>query len=141
MIHFEVILNGPHGAGLELGRLAAGPGPVTIGVMEGALAAATATTEARVHVITGYLKSTVHPESSYTGEQWEGTIEAARHPGIFELARGNMPTKYHPDGGHYFFDPGGPEFEHAVRQAIWDWVTDGEGGPAPAGELGPWSGG
>ena len=141
MIRFEVSLYGPHGAGLELDRLAEGPGSATIMEMEGALAAGTVTTEARAHVITGYLRASVHSDSSFSGEEWEGTIKAAGHPGIFELARGNTPTQNHPEGGHYFFDPGGPEFERAVRQAVWDWVTDGDGGPAPAGSLGPWSGG
>lgn len=141
-IHFEIELYGfPKAAGPELDRLIAGPGLDTLGRMEGALAEGTSATEARVHVITGYLKSTVHSSSDYAADVWEGTIEAARDPGIFELARGNMPTKYHPDGQHYFFDPGGPKFEHDVREAIWDWVTDGDGGPAPIEGLGPWSGG
>lgn len=141
MISFTVGLYGHRGAGFELDRLAEGPSMGTIMAMEGALAAGTSVTEARAHVITGYLKASVHPSSSFTGDTWEGTIEAARHPGIFELARGNMPTQNHPEGGHYFFDPGGPDFERAVRQAVWDWVTDDEGGPAPDGGLGPWSGG
>lgn len=131
----------PHAAGPELDRLVAGPGPAHIGAMEAALAAGTAASITRAHVITGYLKSSIHPDSSFTGDTWEGTIEAARYPGIYELARGNHPTKYHPEGGHYFFDDGGPEFERAVRQAVWDWVTDDDGGPAPSGGLGPWSGG
>lgn len=134
-------LYGPHGAGFELDRLAKGPGTETIMQMESALAAAVTATEVKVHVITGYLKSTVTSDSSFTGDEWSGEVSAARHPGIFELARGDSPTKYHPGGGHYFFDPGGPEFEHAVREAVWDWVTDGDGGPAPNGGLGPWSGG
>jgi hypothetical protein len=141
-IHFSVELYGfPHAAGPELDRLIAGPGAGTIAAMEGALAAGTVATEARAHVITGYLKSSVHASSSFGGDTWEGTIEAARDPGIFELWRGDTPTKYHPSGGHYFFDPGGPEFERAVRYAVWDWVTDGAGGPAPSEGLGPWSGG
>lgn len=141
MITFTVDMYGPHGAGFELDRLAAGPGAATIMAMEGALTAGTTASEARAHVITGFLKSTVHSESSYNGDTWEGTIEAARHPGIFELWRGNTPTEHHPGGGHYFFDPGGPQFERAVREAVWDWVTDGMGGPAPTEGLGPWSGG
>lgn len=140
-IRFEVSLYGPRGVGLELDRLAEGPGAATIMEMESALATGTVTTEARAHVITGYLKASVHSESSFSGDDWEGTIMAAGHPGIFELARGNMPTQNHPEGGHYFFDPGGPDFERAVRQAVWDWVTNSEGGPAPSGSLGPWSGG
>lgn len=138
---FEVNLYGPRGAGFELDRLAEGPGGETILRFESALAAGVSMTEARVHIITGFLKSSVHPESSFDGESWEGSIDASRYPGIYELARGDSPTLNHPEGGHYFFDPGGPYFLHEVREAVWDWVTAGHGGPAPSGHLGPWSGG
>jgi hypothetical protein len=131
----------PHAAGDELGRLAHGPAGPTLLAMEAALAAGYITTEGRVHVITGFLKASGHPSSSFNGTEWEGEIDFARYPGIFELARGNSPTQNHPEGGHYFFDPGGPEFEAGVRQAVWDFVTDGGGGAAPSGDLGPWSGG
>lgn len=142
VIRFDVRMYGfPHAAGPELDRLADGPGPVTLADMEGALAAGTAITIGRAHVITGKLKASVHPESNWTGEIWEGTISAVRYPGIFELWRGDTPTLNHPEGQHYFFDPGGPGFERAVRQAVWGWVTDHTGGPAPSGDLGPWSGG
>lgn len=140
--HISMELYGfPHAAGLELDRLAVGPVGETVLAMEAALMAGYVTTEARVHVITGYLKASGHPSSSFDGEQWEGEIDFARYPGIYELARGNSPTLNHPEGGHYFFDPGGPDFEHAVRQAVWDFITDGRGGEAPPGDLGPWSGG
>jgi len=128
------------GASDELDRLARGPGPATIGRWEGALLMCYAVSEARAHVITGFLKASGHPESSFTAGEWSGQVNFARHPGIFELARDDRPTRHHA-GGHYFFDPGGPEFEREVRQALWDWVTDGKGGPAPAGGLGPYSGG
>lgn len=142
MIGYRVELYGfPHAAGPELDRLAAGPGPETIARFEGALAQGTSATELRAHVITGHLRASVHSDSSFTGEEWTGTISAARYPGIFELARGDTPTQNHPEGGHYFFDPGGPQFEHDVREAIWDWVTGGMGGPAPIEGLGPYSGG
>jgi hypothetical protein len=131
----------PHAAGPELDHLAGGPAGGTVLAMESALAAGFITTEARVHVITGYLKASGHPSSSFDGERWEGEIDFAGHPGIFELARGNEPTLNHPEGGHYFFDPGGPDFERAVRQAVWDFVTNGAGGHAPSGDLHPWSGG
>jgi hypothetical protein len=137
MIRIEVDLNG---AGDELDRLAHGPGGATIGRMEAALLSGFAASEGKVHVITGYLKSTLHPSSSFTGDEWTGEMSAARYPGIYELARGNMPTRYH-DGGHYFFGPGGQDFERGVREAIWDWVTDGHGGPAPSEGLGWKSGG
>lgn len=139
-VRFEVDLYGPHGAGFELDRLMEGPGPETIMRMEAALSAGTVQTEARAHVITGFLKSSVHSESSFDGDTWSGVIDAARYPGIYELARANTPTQNHPEGGHYFFDPGGPYFLHEVRQAVWDWVTSDHGGPAPAGHLGPFSG-
>jgi hypothetical protein len=137
-VYWTVYLDG---AGEELDRLARGPDMRTIAAMEAALLAGYTITEARVHVITGELKASGHPSSHFGGDSWEGTIAYATHPGIFELARADRPTRYHPDGGHYFFDPGGPLFERGVRQAIWDWVTDDKGGPAPSGGLGPYSGG
>ena len=108
MIEIVVDLDG---AGDELDRLARGPGGETVGRMEAALLSGFATTEGRVHVITGYLKSTLHPSSRFSGDTWEGEMSAARYPGIYELARGNRPSKYHPAGGHYFFGPGGQDFE------------------------------
>jgi hypothetical protein len=131
----------PHAAGPELDRLAKGPAGSTVLAMEAAMVAGFVTTEARVHVITGYLRASGHVTSSFDGEQWEGEIDYARYPGIYELARGNAPTKNHPEGGHYFLSPGGPEFERGVRQAVWDFVTGGNGGAAPSGDLGPFSGG
>lgn len=138
MIRFEVDLNG---AGHELDRLAGGPAGATVLRMEAALMAGYSASLAKVHVITGYLKSTLHPSSSFSGDAWEGTISAARYPGIFELARGDRPTRNHPGGGHYFFGPGGQDFEREVRYAIWDWVTDDMGGPAPSEGLSWKSGG
>jgi hypothetical protein len=138
VIRFEVDLDG---AGDELDRLAHGPGGETVGRMDAALLSGFATTEGRVHVISGYLKSTLHPSSEFTGDTWTGEMSAARDPGIFELARGDRPTAHHPGGGHYFFGPGGQDFERGVREAVWDWVTDGKGGPAPSEGLGWKSGG
>lgn len=138
MIEIVVDLNG---AGDELDRLARGPGPETVGKMEGALLSGFATTEGKVHVISGYLKSTLHPSSEFSGDTWTGEMAAARYPGIYELARGNRSSRYHPAGGHYFFGPGGQDFERGVREAIWDWITDGKGGPAPSEGLGWKSGG
>jgi hypothetical protein len=136
IIRYDVELYGPHGAGFELDRLEAGPMGRAVGQMEGALALGYTITEGRVHVITGHLKGSGHPHSEFSGDTWTGTIEYARFPGIFELARGDAPTKYHPyPGRHYFFDPGGHEFEKGVRQAVWDWVTDWDGGDAPSGDL------
>ncbi len=131
----------PRAAGPELTRLEAGPVGIAVAQMEAALAAGFIETETKVHVITGALRASGVPRSNFTGEEWEGEIDYARYPGIFELARGDMPTHFHPDGGHYFLNPGGETFERGVRQAVWNFVTDGEGGEAPSGDLGPYSGG
>jgi hypothetical protein len=130
----------PRGAGYELDRLEKGP---DIFRMEGSLAAHTVAVEARTHVITGYLKGTIHATSSFSGNTWTGTMAGARYPGIYELARGDMPTKYHPaPGRHNFFGPHGPQFQKDIRQAIWDWVTDDFGSVvAPPGELTFFAGG
>lgn len=131
----------PHAAGPELDRLALGPVGETVARFDAALVSGYLTTESRVHVITGKLKTSGHPDSSFDGSTWRGEIDFDRYPGIYELARGNAPTMNHPEGMHYFFDPGGPDFLREVRQAVWDYITDHEGGPAPSEGLGPWSGG
>jgi hypothetical protein len=135
---FAVYLDG---AGDELARLARGPDMRTIAAMEAALLTGYAITEGRVHVITGALKASGHPWSDFDRDVWTGEMDYARNPGIFELARGDAATRYHPyPGRHYLYDPGGHEFEKGVRQAVWDWVTDWKGGEAPSGGL-PWSSG
>jgi hypothetical protein len=137
MIRVEAdIYHPPNGAGFELDRLIKGPSVVK---MEAALMSGFMTTEGRVHVITGHLKASLHPSSEFGGDTWTGTMSAARYPGIYELARGNRPTRYHRDS-HYFFGPGGQDFEREVRQTIWEWVTGGET-PAPSEGLGWKSGG
>jgi hypothetical protein len=129
------------GAGDELDRLARGPDARTISAMEAALMLGYAITEKRVHVITGDLLASGHPSSSFDRFTWSGEIDYDRHPGIFELARGDVATSEHPyPGRHYFFDPGGHEFLAGVRQAFWDWVTDYKGGKAPSAGL-PWKSG
>lgn len=136
--YFAVYLDG---AGDELDRLARGPDARTIAHMEAALLLGYTLAEAKVHVITGALKASGHPQSSFDAGTWSGEIDFARYPGVFELARGDAPTRYHPyPGEHYWFNPGGHEFEKGVRQAFWDWVTDWKGGPAPDGGL-PWKSG
>jgi hypothetical protein len=137
--YFVVYLDG---AGAELDRLARGPDARTIAAMEAALLLGYALTEAKVHVITGALKASGHPASSFDKFTWSGEIDFARDPGIFELARGDAPTRFHPfPGEHYFMNPGGHEFEKGVRQAFWNWVTDYKGGEAPSGGLSWASGG
>ena len=136
--HFEVYLNG---AGEELDRLAKGPDMRTIARFEAALLEGFTITEGRVHVITGQLAGSGHPASHHDETTWEGVINYDRYPGIFELARGDEPTRYHPfPGRHYFFDPGGHVYLSKFRQAFWDWVTDYKGGVAPTGGL-PWKSG
>jgi hypothetical protein len=128
------------GAGDELGRLAKGPGEAVMARIDGALMTGFAMSEAKVHVITGLLKASGHVVTHQSPGNWSGSMEFARYPGVFELARGNTPTAHH-DGGHYFMDEGGPHFLRETRHAIWDWVTDGRGGSAPSLGLGPYSGG
>lgn len=136
--YFVVYLDG---AGDELDRLARGPDARTIAHMEASLMLGYALAEAKVHVITGALKASGHPASSFDRYTWSGEIDFARYPGIFELARGDAPTRYHPyPGEHYFMNPAGHEFEAGVRQAFWNWVTGYKGGKAPDGGL-PWKSG
>jgi hypothetical protein len=136
--YFNVWLDG---AGDELDRLARGPDARTIAAMEAALLTGFTITEHRVHVITGALLASGHPQTHFDKYTWTGEMDYAHDPGIFELARGDAPTRHHPDPGrHYFFDPGGHEFLAGVRQAFWDWVTDYKGGKAPSGGL-PWKSG
>jgi hypothetical protein len=115
----------------ELDRLARGPGagPTTFRLEAIMLGAFTATQE-RVHVITGVLKGSGHPSSAFDGETWTGEIGYVRHPGIFELARGNRPTVNHPEGEHYFLGPA-YDTDEPIRQAILGFL--GLGGEEPAG--------
>jgi len=72
----------------------------------------------KTHVDTGGLRRSGFPATHFDGEEWSGTISFARNPGIFELARGNTPSKAHPEGGHFFFEavePFLPLFENEVK--------------------------
>lgn len=89
----------------EIDRLARGPGPV-VSHFESILMTSFGETQGAVHVLTGHLKASGHPSSTFDGDRWEGTIHYARHPGIFELARHDQPTLNHPEGGHYFLEAG-----------------------------------
>lgn len=107
----------------ELDRLARGPFTV-VSQFEAVLMSSFTATQERVHVMTGQLKASGHPSSSFTGDVWEGVLHYARHPGIFELARGDQPTLNHPEGEHYFFDPAyhtGPEYE----RVFYDFLDGG----------------
>lgn len=62
-----------------------------------------ADTQARVHVLTSKLKLSGQPRTHFDGDEWSGEIEYAENPGIFEIARGDSPSRDHPEGGHDFF--------------------------------------
>jgi hypothetical protein len=111
-------------ASRELDRLTRGADPERF---EGALVAAVGVIGSKVHVITGKLRASGHSDSEFSGGRWQGTVGFARYPGIYELARGDTPTRNHPDGGHFFMNPGGEEFCEQVKQFLLDYVTDGEG--------------
>jgi hypothetical protein len=120
-IHFDVDASGALG---EIDRLAKGP---DTGVFESALLTGFTEASAKVHVITGRLKSSGRPESSYEGGRWEGTIAFARHPGVFELARGDeTPTANHPEGQHFFLNPAGENYLESVKREIDDFVGGGK---------------
>jgi hypothetical protein len=110
-LRFEVDLDGTAD---ELARLQEPP----TRRLEAVLATTFATTEARVHVITGKLLASGRVSSDFNGDVWTGTLEYDRDPGIFELARGPKKTKHHGGTGdsHFFFDP---------VEARWpgDWTT------------------
>lgn len=104
----------------ELDRLSSLPGPETRR-FESILASSFTETQAAVHVITGQLKASGRPSSQSSDGSWTGTISYARHPGIFELARGNTPTMNHPEGGHGFFGPAydtPKEYERAMLECL-----------------------
>lgn len=139
-VYVTVDLYGPRGAGYELDRLEKGPAGDTLDRMEASLASHAVAVEARTHVITGYLKGTIRSYSDFAGAVWEGTIAGARFPGIYELARGDTPTKEHPYPGHHnFFGPHGPAYEKEIRQAVWEFC--GGDGEAPPGDLTFFAGG
>lgn len=93
---------------------------------EKTFAEAFAATKEAVHVDTGFLQASGIPSTHFDGDEWEGEIDYARYPGIFELARGDKPTKFHPEGGHFFFnavEPFIPQLDDdvdSVFRAIFD---------------------
>jgi hypothetical protein len=112
----------------EIDRLAHGPGADgTTFRLEGIMLQNFQQTQGDVHIITGYLKSSGHPSSSFDGEVWEGTIHYARRPGIFELARGNKPTLNHPEGGHYFFSSSYEETPQQYKDAVLGFLRGDNG--------------
>jgi hypothetical protein len=119
-VTFKVDIDGPLA---ELDRLVAGP---DLSAFEMAMSDGLAATFEKVHQLTGHLKTTGRGTTELGEGSWEGTMAFARHPGIFELARGDRPTRNHPEGGHYFFDPGGEMYLEAVKRALIAYVTSGE---------------
>lgn len=111
----------------ELDRLAHGPGgDGTTFRFESIWLRGFAATQAKVHVLTGVLKSTGHPTTTYEGDRWSGEVDYTRHPGIFELARGNKPTLNHPEGGHYFLGPM-YDTDEEMKQACLDFLRGEHG--------------
>lgn len=110
----------------ELDRLA---GPPDVEKFEGILLSSFAATQEHVHVITGALKASGHPDSYFDGETWSGNLLYARHPGIYELARGDKPTQNHPEGDHFFFDPpeGSDVYRQLYEQAVLEHLGHGHG--------------
>lgn len=104
----------------ELDRLAGGPHSV-VPEFESILLGSFAAVEAKVHVLSGQLKASGHPSSTFDGDTWSGTLSFARHPGIFELARHDHPTLNHPEGGHFFFEPA-YETPQAYENAVIDFL-------------------
>lgn len=82
-----------------------------------------AETQARVHVLTGRLKASGTKRSNNDGSVWTGEIEYLHHPGVFELARGDKPTRNHPEGGHDFFG-GLDDFTAKFEENIDDYFKD-----------------
>lgn len=74
-----------------------------VGNFERTLSASYLATQSKVHEETGKLKLSGRTSSHFDGTEWTGEIAYRRHPGIFELARGDRPTANHPEGGHHFF--------------------------------------
>lgn len=85
--------------------------------------AAASAVDAHVHVESERLKlSGRHPTHVYD-DIWTGEITYYRKPGIFELARGDSPSRNHPEGGHYFFEAAEP-FMNAIEEIVNDAIDD-----------------
>lgn len=95
-----------------------------IRALDNLLDAAFAATQSKVHIDTGYLIESGDVHRHFVGDIWYGEISYARYPGIFELARGDSPSREHPAGGHHFFnavEPFIPEMELAVDGVFDDF--------------------
>jgi hypothetical protein len=103
----------------DFSELEKAPGFKAIGKLEQVLADAYEASQAIVHVITGDLKMSGVPHTSYSGSEWSGGIDYARHPGIFELALGNTPSIDHPEGQHgAFLEEAVEPFSHKIGDIV-----------------------
>jgi len=87
----------------EFDQLSKGVTYQTVGKFEEILSDAFLATQAAVHVLSGGLKGSGVPMSSFDGDVWQCEIEYDRSPGIFELSLGDEPSIFHPEGAHADF--------------------------------------
>lgn len=112
----------------DFSELEHAPGFKAIGKLEQTLADAYEASQAIVHVITGDLKASGVPHTSFSGSEWSGGIEYARKPGIFELALGNAPSLNHPEGQHSaFLEEAVDPFAAKVGEIVEDIFRDAFG--------------
>lgn len=98
--------------------------------LEERLARAFEASQGVVHVLSGGLRTSGIPHSSYDGDVWTGGIDYARNPGIFELALGDEPSLNHPEGEHGAYlttavDP----YANQIGEVIDEMMTDCLGSP------------
>lgn len=118
-VNFYLEVHGLDSMIKQFGAVGKGPTWKDTARFEATFAESYAAVADAVHVITGKLKGSGVPMTGYDGDTWWGEIEYARNPGIFELARGDVPTQNHPEGGHGFFDrvtPFIPRYEQNVDE-------------------------
>lgn len=117
----------------ELDRLIEGPKLETYGRFEAMLVEASARTFITVHVETGSLKSTVHPDSHSEPYLWQGAVRAGgaapgmpRDPayyGVFELARGHKGGR-----NHHFYEAAHDYVPDETIATIMEFFAAGETG-------------
>lgn len=112
----------------DFSELEHAPGYKAIGRLELALAEAFEASQLIVHVLSGDLKASGTPHTSFTGSEWSGGIDYARHPGIFELALGDQPSIMHPEGQHgAFLNEAVDPFVEKVHGIVEDIFRDAFG--------------
>lgn len=120
---YKIVVEGYGDMESPFQKLAGGMGFKQIGRFEALHALMFADTQARVHVQTERLKLSGMSNTDFDGDVWSGEIEYLRHPGVFELARGDSPTWNHPEGGHDFFSglkAFFPQFEQNIQDVFRD---------------------